>query len=83
MQAAGYVRVSSPDQAGEDRFGLADQRHAIEAYAKSQKVEITRCATLCDDQSQTRPSKSSGERPSWRLRNTQTVCANTLRITRC
>jgi len=40
MHAAGYVRVSSPDQAGEDRFGLADQRHAITAYAKSQKVEI-------------------------------------------
>ncbi len=40
MHAAGYVRVSSPDQAGDDRFGLADQRHAIAAYAKSQKVEM-------------------------------------------
>lgn len=34
MRAAAYLRVSTEAQAGDDRFGLADQRASIEAFAK-------------------------------------------------
>ncbi len=40
MKTAAYVRVSTQDQAGEDRFGLTDQKQAIEAYAKSHGHEV-------------------------------------------
>jgi site-specific DNA recombinase len=40
MKVAGYLRVSTEAQAGEDRFGLAAQREAIEAYARREGHEI-------------------------------------------
>ncbi len=40
MKTAAYLRVSTQDQAGDDRFGLADQKEAIEAYAKSHGCEV-------------------------------------------
>ena len=40
MKAAAYLRVSTQDQGGEDRYGLPAQREAIESYAKAQGVEI-------------------------------------------
>ena len=39
-KAAGYLRVSTPGQAEDDRFGLADQRAAIESYAAKSGFEI-------------------------------------------
>ena len=40
IKAAAYLRVSTEGQVGEDKFGLADQRSTIEAYACSQDFEI-------------------------------------------
>lgn len=40
MKAAAYVRVSTQDQAGEDRYGLAAQREAIENHARLNGIEI-------------------------------------------
>ncbi|MGE5633339.1 MAG: recombinase family protein [Caulobacteraceae bacterium] len=40
MRAAAYLRVSTEGQCGEDKYGLADQRHDIEEYAKVQGLEI-------------------------------------------
>ena len=37
----GYLRVSTQDQAGEDRFGLAAQREAIEDYARREGHTVT------------------------------------------
>ena len=42
MQAAAYIRVSTKDQAGEDRFGLADQREIIQRYADAEGIDVTR-----------------------------------------
>ncbi len=39
-QAVGYLRVSTEDQAGEDRYGLAAQQSAITEYADKQGIEI-------------------------------------------
>lgn len=39
-RAAGYLRVSSEGQIGEDKFGLPAQKEAIEAYAQAQGYEI-------------------------------------------
>ena len=38
--AAGYLRVSTEGQIGEERFGLEAQREAVEAYAKAQGYEV-------------------------------------------
>jgi site-specific DNA recombinase len=38
--AAGYLRVSTEGQIGEERFGLEAQREAVEAYAKAQGYEM-------------------------------------------
>ena len=35
-KAAGYLRVSTDNQVGDDKFGLIDQRQSIEAFAASQ-----------------------------------------------
>lgn len=40
MKAIAYLRVSTDAQAGEDRFGLSSQRDAVEAYAKSNGIQI-------------------------------------------
>lgn len=40
MKAAAYLRVSTEGQTGEDRFGLAAQKEAVEGYAQAQGVEI-------------------------------------------
>jgi len=40
MKTAAYLRVSTQDQAGDDRFGLSDQKQAIKAYAKSHGHEV-------------------------------------------
>jgi len=40
MRAAAYLRVSTQDQGGEDRYGLPAQREAIVGYAKAQGIEI-------------------------------------------
>ena len=39
-KAAGYLRVSGEGQIGEDKYGLAAQREAIETYAKAQGYEV-------------------------------------------
>jgi len=39
-RAAGYLRVSTEGQTGEDHFGLAEQREAIETYAAAQGYEV-------------------------------------------
>ena len=39
-KAAGYLRVSGEGQLGEDRYGLAAQREAIETYAKAEGYEV-------------------------------------------
>jgi site-specific DNA recombinase len=39
-KAAGYLRVSTEGQIGEDRFGLEAQREAVEAYAKAEGYEV-------------------------------------------
>lgn len=39
-QAVGYLRVSTSNQVGEDKFGLADQKQSIEAYADANGFEI-------------------------------------------
>jgi site-specific DNA recombinase len=39
-KAAGYLRVSGEGQLGEDRYGLAAQREAVETYAKAQGYEV-------------------------------------------
>ena len=41
-RAAAYLRVSTENQAGEDKFGLADQRASIEAFAQAQGLELVR-----------------------------------------
>ena len=38
--AAGYLRVSTEGQIGEERFGLEAQREAVEAYAKAEGYEV-------------------------------------------
>lgn len=40
MRTAGYLRVSTENQAEEDRFGLPDQRTAVEAFARNQRLEL-------------------------------------------
>ena len=40
MRAVAYLRVSTADQAGEDRFGLGAQQEAIEAYSQREGVEV-------------------------------------------
>jgi site-specific DNA recombinase len=40
MKATGYLRVSTDAQAGEDRFGLESQTHAIRNYARSQGYDL-------------------------------------------
>ena len=40
MKAAAYIRVSTENQVGEDRYGLASQRADIEAYAAREGHEI-------------------------------------------
>ncbi len=40
MKAAAYLRVSTEGQVGEDKFGLAAQREAVEQYATAQGLEI-------------------------------------------
>ena len=39
-RAAVYYRVSTSDQAGEDRYGLPAQRHEVESYTTAQGFEI-------------------------------------------
>ena len=39
-KAAGYLRVSGEGQIGEDKYGLAAQREAIETYAAAQGYEV-------------------------------------------
>ena len=39
-KAAAYLRVSTEGQVGEDKFGLAAQREAVEQYAKTQGFDI-------------------------------------------
>ena len=39
-KAAGYLRVSGEGQIGEDKYGLAAQREAVETYAKAQGYEV-------------------------------------------
>jgi DNA invertase Pin-like site-specific DNA recombinase len=39
-KAAGYLRVSGEGQIGEDKYGLAAQREAVEAYAKAEGYEV-------------------------------------------
>jgi len=39
-KAAGYLRVSTEGQIGEERFGLEAQREAVEAYAKAEGYEV-------------------------------------------
>lgn len=41
MKAVAYLRVSTDGQVGEDKFGLADQKSSIIAYAKAQGFEVT------------------------------------------
>jgi DNA invertase Pin-like site-specific DNA recombinase len=41
MKAAGYLRVSTDAQAGEDRFGLESQTQAIQKFAEDQGYELT------------------------------------------
>lgn len=40
--AAGYIRVSTDGQVGEDRFGLSAQREQIETFARQQGFEIVK-----------------------------------------
>lgn len=40
MKVAGYIRVSTENQAGEDRYGLPTQKADIKAYAKREGHEI-------------------------------------------
>ena len=40
MKAAGYLRVSTDAQAGEDRFGLESQTQAIQKFAEDQGYEL-------------------------------------------
>ena len=40
MRAVAYMRVSTADQAGEDRYGLPAQREVIVAYAQAHDIEI-------------------------------------------
>jgi site-specific DNA recombinase len=40
VKAAGYLRVSTEGQAGEDKFGLPAQKEAIQGYVESQGIEI-------------------------------------------
>ena len=40
MKAAGYLRVSTDAQAGEDRFGLESQTQAIQKFAEDQGYEV-------------------------------------------
>ena len=40
VKAAAYLRVSTADQAGDDRYGLPAQRGAIEAYAAAQGIDV-------------------------------------------
>ena len=42
MKAVAYLRVSTENQAQEDRFGLSAQREDIERYAKQNNIEITK-----------------------------------------
>lgn len=42
VKVAAYLRVSTDGQTGEDKFGLASQREAIESYAKREGYEIVR-----------------------------------------
>ncbi|MCL6596703.1 MAG: recombinase family protein [Firmicutes bacterium] len=39
-KAAAYLRVSTEGQVGDDKFGLAAQRQAVEEYAKAQGLEL-------------------------------------------
>jgi len=41
MKAAGYLRVSTDAQAGEDRFGLESQTQAIQKFAEDQGYDLT------------------------------------------
>lgn len=41
MKTAGYVRVSTDGQIGEDKFGIAVQRHSIEQFCISGGHELT------------------------------------------
>lgn len=40
MRAVAYLRVSTTDQAGADRYGLPAQRESIERYAEAQGLEV-------------------------------------------
>lgn len=40
--AAAYLRVSTAGQLGEDRFGLEEQRDAVETFARAQDFEIVK-----------------------------------------
>ncbi len=42
MRAAAYLRVSTGDQAGEDRYGLPAQREAIESHAAAQGFQVAK-----------------------------------------
>jgi len=42
LRAAAYFRVSTQDQAGEDRFGLAAQHEAVENYTRDHGLILTR-----------------------------------------
>lgn len=39
-QAVAYLRVSTSNQVGDDKFGLVDQKQSIETYAKANDFEI-------------------------------------------
>ncbi len=41
MRAAAYLRVSTGDQEGDDRYGMPAQREAIESYAKVHGIDVT------------------------------------------
>lgn len=41
-RAAAYLRVSTEGQVGEDKFGLADQRTAIDGFVKAQGYELVK-----------------------------------------
>lgn len=45
--AVGYIRVSTEAQGGEDRYGIAAQRKAIEAYAAEHEYDIVKW--YCDE----------------------------------
>ncbi|HOV88391.1 MAG TPA: recombinase family protein [Syntrophobacteraceae bacterium] len=40
MGAAAYLRVSAPDQAGEDAYGLDAQNHAIQKYCQEHDIDL-------------------------------------------